>query len=96
VSRVIVACRSLERANEAIKAIEQEVESSGKPSAQGRIRALEIDLSRLDSIDRAAQSFLALDLPLHVLILNAGLLPMASNHRSFDGFERYVFDCRCA
>lgn len=64
-ARVFIACRSLERAATAASAIEQSV---GR-----RPDTLELDLGDLDSVRRCAAQFLALDLPLSLLINNAGV-----------------------
>ena len=65
-ARVFIACRSAvsgEAARQAIKA--------AVPAAQ--VDLLALDLSDLASVRRCAATFLALDLPLHVLVNNAGL-----------------------
>ena len=65
-ARVFIACRSAvsgEAARQVIKA--------AVPAAQ--VDLLALDLSDLASVRRCAATFLALDLPLHVLVNNAGL-----------------------
>ena len=54
-----------------------------------RVSCLSLDLEDLDSVDRFAAEFRALRLPLHILVCNAGLLPLSSAvHLSPQGFER--------
>jgi retinol dehydrogenase-12 len=64
--RVFLGGRSAERTMPVVEAIR---------SASGRDAAafLPVDLADLDSVRAAAGSFLALDLPLHVLVNNAGM-----------------------
>jgi retinol dehydrogenase-12 len=76
--QVFIACRSRERAQPAldeIKAIGSEVE----------IEFLPLDLGDLDSVRECARQFLARDLPLHLLINNAGLAGSPGLTKS--GFE---------
>ncbi len=65
-AHVFVACRSAEKARVAVDDIRR---SSGNQ----RIEALELDLANLDSVRRCARELLAREMPLHVLINNAGL-----------------------
>jgi len=83
------ACRSRERAAEAVSVIEAECAKHGVAVAGGRVGVVELDLCSLTSIDAAAQAFRELGRPLHVLVLNAGILPMDNRSRTADGFERY-------
>jgi NAD(P)-dependent dehydrogenase (short-subunit alcohol dehydrogenase family) len=55
-------------------------------SAGGEVSYLPLDLSELGSVRDCAARFLALDVPLHVLINNAGLA--GSRGLTPDGFER--------
>lgn len=64
--QVFIACRSAERAQPALEHIR-----AAAPLAQ--VEALSIDLGDFASVRRCAASFLARDLPLHLLINNAGL-----------------------
>jgi retinol dehydrogenase-12 len=76
-ARVFIACRSEERAKEAIETI---ADATGK-----RVENIPLDLGDLASVRSAAKAFLALDLPLHLLINNAGLAGKRGITR--DGFE---------
>ncbi len=78
-ARVILACRSRERAEEAIASILDRV-----PDAKVEFR--ELDLSRLDSIRVFAERFLSAESRLDLLINNAGvMIPPASKTKQ--GFE---------
>ena len=77
-ARVFVACRSAEKARTAIEDIRR---SSGNQ----QIEALELDLADLDSVRRCARELLAREMPLHVLINNAGLA--GARGLSASGFE---------
>ncbi|KAL9542069.1 hypothetical protein PS6_009983 [Mucor atramentarius] len=63
-AKVIIPCRTLEKAQEAIKTIKKSV-----PDAE--LIPLQLDLSDLSSIKLFADSFLQLGLPLHLLVNNA-------------------------
>jgi retinol dehydrogenase 12 len=65
-ARVFVACRSPANALTAVKLIAQE-------SGSQLVEALTLDLGDFASVRRCAAEFLARDLPLHLLINNAGL-----------------------
>jgi retinol dehydrogenase 12 len=76
-ARVFIACRSQARAEQARAAIRQ---ATGKDVA-----LIALDLSDLSSVRRAAESFLAERLPLHLLINNGGVAGQRGLTR--DGFE---------
>jgi retinol dehydrogenase-12 len=65
-AHVILACRSKERAQDAL----DELRALAPPE---RVDFLALDLADLEQVREAAASFLARDLPLHALINNAGL-----------------------
>jgi retinol dehydrogenase-12 len=76
-ARVFIACRSAEKARPAAELIK---------SATGRsVELLDLDLADLESVHRCADAFLAKDLPLHLLINNAGLAGARGFTKS--GFE---------
>jgi retinol dehydrogenase-12 len=74
---VLLACRSPERARPTVDQIKQETNNDD-------VELIDLDLSSFASIRAAAAAFLARDLPLHVLINNAGL---AARGLTADGFE---------
>lgn len=75
---VFVACRSAERAQPLL----DEVRASG---GNHSIEILQLDLADFDSVRTCARMFLDRDLPLHLLINNAGLAGARGLTRS--GFE---------
>ncbi|WP_447500340.1 SDR family oxidoreductase [Acinetobacter oleivorans] len=76
---VFLACRSINKA----KSVIQEIQSLSH--GQAKVEFIELDLADLDSVRRCAQSFLSRDLPLHLLIANAGLAGQKGLTQS--GFE---------
>ncbi|MCG8311598.1 MAG: SDR family oxidoreductase [Pseudomonadales bacterium] len=81
--RVFFACRSEEKTNQAIQKMEQR--------SSGAAEYLHLDLGDLDSVKRCAESFLEKDLPLHLLICNAGLAGQKGMTAS--GFELSFGTC---
>ena len=77
-AHVFMACRSAARAQAALDSIAAGA-SGAKPEA------LALDLGDFESVRRCAQTFLARDLPLHLLINNAGLAGARGSTSS--GFE---------
>lgn len=80
---VIMACRSEEKASEAVKQVQRKV-----PGA--RVSFMKLDLSSLQSVREFADAFHATGKPLHALCNNAGLTTGFSIKQRFeteDGFE---------
>ena len=77
-ARVWVASRSAAKTEPVLEAIRAE---SGNPE----VAFLPLELSELSSVRRCAEQFLALDVPLDTLILNAGLA--GARGQTADGFE---------
>ncbi|HEY2733540.1 MAG TPA: SDR family oxidoreductase [Polyangiales bacterium] len=77
-ARVFIACRSTARGAEAVARIQ-----AALPDA--KVEALALDLGDFDSVRQCAETFLALDRPLHLLINNAGMA--GSRGLSASGFE---------
>lgn len=77
-ARVFMACRSVNTAELAIQTIKQDI-----PGA--RVEVLLLDLGNLASVRQCAAAFLAMDLPLHLLVNNAGLA--GSKGLTASGFE---------
>ncbi|XP_074568262.1 short-chain dehydrogenase TIC 32 B, chloroplastic-like [Curcuma longa] len=78
-ARVIIAARNMDAANAAKKLILQT-----SPSA--RVDILKLDLSSLKSVRAFADEFLSMNLPLHILINNAGVM-FCPFQLSEDGIE---------
>jgi retinol dehydrogenase-12 len=76
-ARVLLACRSLEKARPVAEAMRAETRNEA-------VELVELDLASFASIRKMAAALLARDLPLHVLINNAGL---AARGQTADGFE---------
>jgi retinol dehydrogenase-12 len=76
-ARVLLACRSMDKARPVVEAIRAETHNDA-------VEPVELDLARFDSVRAMATALLARDLPLHVLINNAGL---AARGQTSDGFE---------
>jgi retinol dehydrogenase-12 len=74
---VLMACRSLEKAGPVAEANRVEAHNDA-------VEVIELDLASFASIRKTAAALLARDLPLHVLINNAGL---AARGQTGDGFE---------
>jgi NAD(P)-dependent dehydrogenase (short-subunit alcohol dehydrogenase family) len=77
-AQVFLACRSEEKTQPVLEEIR-------RASSQAQVEYLPLDLGDFDSIRRCAEAFLRRDLPLHVLINNAGLAGRRGLTRS--GFE---------
>jgi len=75
--RVLLACRSPGRAQPVVDEIKQATKNDA-------VELVELDLASFASIRKTAAALLARDLPLHVLINNAGL---AARGQTTDGFE---------
>ncbi|CAK7333837.1 unnamed protein product [Dovyalis caffra] len=78
-AHVIVAARNMDAANEAKQLILEEDENA-------RVDVLKLDLSSLKSVTEFADNFNALDLPLNILINNAGIM-FCPYQLSEDGIE---------
>jgi len=81
-SRVFVACRSKERAEEAIARMKTETQKQDLP-----VEFLPLDLASLKSVDSAVAEFQAKNLPLHILVNNAGVMALPERTTTVDGFE---------
>lgn len=77
--RVIIACRDGKSAGEAIDKVKEEFPSS-------KVEFMELDLGSLDSVRKFANSFCSKNLPLHILINNAGIM-LPPYGKTEDGFE---------
>eukprot|EP00854_Cymbomonas_tetramitiformis_P010138 gene10138-11995_t len=82
-AHVIVAARSVSKGKSAVEEIVQSL--AGDLDSYPKVQFLQLDLGSLSSVDDFAAAFLALNLPLHLLVLNAGI--MKSPGASFVGQE---------
>lgn len=78
-AKVIIPCRTLEKSYGAIDYIKETV-------PQADLVPMQLDLSDLSSIKAFADAFIALDLPLNILINNAGIMACPKSFTK-DGFE---------
>jgi NAD(P)-dependent dehydrogenase (short-subunit alcohol dehydrogenase family) len=87
-AQVILACRNLENAEEALLAIQQRAVPRGEMTkkGQGGLESALLDLSSLESVKGFADRFLQGHPSLHLLINNAGvMIPPAS--KTAEGYE---------
>ena len=77
-AHVFIACRSIEKGQAAVDAIRDATRNA-------QVEILALDLGDFASVRRCAEEFLARDLPLHMLINNAGLAGAKGLTKS--GFE---------
>ena len=78
---VVLACRSVDRAKEA----KERILSSTRCSST-KVHVLKLDLCGFDSVRKFVKEFKALNIPLHCLINNAGVMMQVRNLTQ-DGFE---------
>ncbi|KAG2392899.1 hypothetical protein C9374_009476 [Naegleria lovaniensis] len=89
---VIMACRSEEKALNAIKDIENELSTikgsaSSENLCKGSMEFMKLDLSDLESVKDFAKKFLEKNLPLHALVCNAGCWSSNERKTTKQGFE---------
>jgi NAD(P)-dependent dehydrogenase (short-subunit alcohol dehydrogenase family) len=85
-ARVTMACRNLEKADQARQSI---LDSPGGLVSDNQIDLLELDLNSLVRTRESAQTFSSWNRPLHLLVNNAGIMiPM--ERRTEDGFEAHL------
>ncbi|KAL3284107.1 hypothetical protein HHI36_018275 [Cryptolaemus montrouzieri] len=81
-AKVILACRNLKKAEEAVKEISEKIKSSGV------MIPMELDLASLKSIENFVTKFKEHHKELHILINNAGVsFPKTRRELTEDGFE---------
>lgn len=81
-ARVYIAARSKEKADKAIEDIRR-----AAPASTGTLNFLYLDLSDLNKVKTAAQSFIAQEEKLHVLFNNAGLMATEPLAKTAQGYE---------
>ena len=96
-AHVIATSRSLSRGKDALERMQYELGEEKK----GNVQFLPLDLASLDSVQEFAREFRQLELPLHILVLNAGVMKspgaafvgQAMNYgfeTTRDGFEQHI------
>lgn len=79
---VVMTVRDQEKSAKAIETVKKVAESN-----EGNVESITMDLADLASVKKAAEDFIGLNLPLHCLINNAGVM-MCPKGFTKDGFER--------
>ncbi|XP_067217088.1 retinol dehydrogenase 11-like [Linepithema humile] len=89
-ARVILACRDVQRANDALEDIKNNPPSrADKEQFQGEPGELviyQLDLSKLKSVKECAEKLLTWESAIHLLINNAGIM-MCPQEKTEDGFD---------
>ncbi|KAF9906120.1 hypothetical protein EC991_000916 [Linnemannia zychae] len=85
-AHVFLACRSKERAEDAIERAKVEIKETYPAAPAPQLEFLELDLNDMNKSRQAAQNFLKKGLPLHILINNSGIM-MVPFALSADGIE---------
>ncbi len=85
-AHVFLACRNESKTQEVIRKMKEEVGAIDPP---GQLEFLSLDTSQFASVRACASAFLAKNLPLHLLINNAGIGGVAKGNSglSSDGYE---------
>lgn len=78
--RVILACRTLEKAEDAKRTLSERVGSDP-------FETLEVDVSSIESARAAGDELVRRDNPVHTLLLNAGMVSGTSMNKSVDDLE---------
>jgi NAD(P)-dependent dehydrogenase (short-subunit alcohol dehydrogenase family) len=88
-AHIILACRSPSRGNALKEVIENEANLGGQPTP--KLEVMELDLNSYQSVKSFAQAFNKKQLPLDILINNAGVFAMsASRTETSDGAESHM------
>ncbi|KAF9425578.1 hypothetical protein BGZ94_007409 [Podila epigama] len=88
-AHVIAACRSEQRAADAIVKAKAEIKETYPRAAEPKIEFLQLDLGSINNAASAAKRFMDRGLPLHILVNNSGImaLPFALTE---DGIEEQL------
>lgn len=85
-----MACRSIEKANQARELIIESTKCS--PT---KIRVIKLDLCSFTSVRRFVEEFQSLKLPLHGLINNAGIMMATKEITPVSDSFIYCYQCCC-
>jgi len=80
---VILAGRRMDKLNEAVEAIKLEVKDA-------KVEAMELDLGSLNSVRNFSEKFKNKNIPLHILVNNAGVMALPNRETTEDGFEKQI------
>ncbi|KAH7156586.1 putative short-chain dehydrogenase [Dactylonectria macrodidyma] len=81
-ARVFITARDLEKAQGVVDNILKSSEGNGK------LEVIEMDMNSLESVKKAAQSFLSKSTTLNILVTNAGIMATPEGSKTADGFEQ--------
>lgn len=98
---VIVAARNPNRGEAAVERIKREIPVSPSSEVHERVKFIPLDLSSLSSVKNFASDFKKLQIPLHALVLNAGIMKSPGSQfvgknltygfsTSNEGFESHI------
>lgn len=79
-AHIIMACRDTKKMENAIKSLQDK-------NSKVKIDGYELDLGNSKSIDSFVEKFKSLNLPLHILINNAGVMAVPQRKETADKFE---------
>lgn len=86
-ARVIIACRNIQKGQEAADDIIKECENH---EPRGEIKVHELDLNGLNNVRESAEKLLETESKIHLLINNAGVMVTQTSERyTKDGFEQH-------
>ncbi|KAF9356616.1 hypothetical protein BGX26_005006 [Mortierella sp. AD094] len=85
-AHVFLACRSKERALDAIERAKAEIKEKYPQASEPKLEFMELDLIDMKKTRQSANDFLAKNLPLHILVCNSGLC-VCPFELSADGIE---------
>lgn len=85
-AHVFLACRSQQRAEDAIERAKAEIKETYPDAAEPKLEFLELDLNDLKKSREAARTFANKGLPLHILVNNSGIMATPFE-LSADGIE---------
>jgi len=79
-AHTILACRNEEKASAAVEQIKKETKNDN-------VEAMKLDLKSLKSVRQFVEDFKAKNLPLHILVNNAGIFGVPAGSKTDDGLE---------
>ncbi|XP_048267534.1 retinol dehydrogenase 12-like isoform X2 [Bombus affinis] len=91
-ARVILACRDINKATEAVNDIKETTSSAGEKNPEdkpGQLVICQLDLSSLTSVKNCAQHLLKTEPAIHILINNAGVF-LHPFEKTENGFETHI------
>jgi NAD(P)-dependent dehydrogenase (short-subunit alcohol dehydrogenase family) len=90
-AHVLLAARSAKKLEETKKEIEDNI--ARNHGARAQVTCLECDLNDLQSVKRCAKEFESMNIPLHILINNAGIMALPTREATAQGLEKQVGVC---